>query len=143
MRDNTCRGGTVVHLTPWQRDGSGHSPAFRRFTEHTATVRPQRGKPVVIRLDGEEFADGSEQRMIAVEESDGLGALTATDARQLAAALLEAAERLDGDHYPVAHNAPELRDALAAYNRCDDDASHERAAAQLAIAVTRLLNGHQ
>jgi hypothetical protein len=125
-------------LDPWMRDG-GDGPEFRRFTIHTAAARPRRGGPVKVRVEGEQFSNGAEQRMITIDESDGLGALTGNDARELAVVLLDAAERLDGHRCRIVRNAAELRAALAAYNSCDDDESHERAASLLAAAVTRLL----
>jgi hypothetical protein len=76
--------------------------------------------------------------MIAVDESDVLGALTANDARELAVVLLDAAGRLDGHRCPIARSTNELRGGQAAYNTCDDE-PHQRAAARLAAAVTQRL----
>lgn len=140
---------TIAHSTPAEPadadlvgpwiDDAGTGYLFRRFTIHAATVKPMRGDEITVRAEGEQFSSGAEQRVISVDESSGLGALTATDARALAAALLNAAERLDGHRCPVARDPERLRAALAAYDACDDDAAHERAAAMLAAATRRLL----
>jgi hypothetical protein len=98
-------------------------------------------RTVEVRAEGEQFDNGAEQRVIAVdaEHFDALACLTSIDARALAPALLDTAERMDGHRCPVAHNTDRLHAALAAYSACDDDASHDRAAAMLADAVRQLL----
>ncbi|MGE3842412.1 MAG: hypothetical protein AB7I50_12575 [Vicinamibacterales bacterium] len=127
-------------LGEWMRDGDSASQ-FRRFTINTATVRTLSARKIEVRAEGEQFADGAELRVIALDadEPDALGMMTACDARALAVALLDAAQRLDGHRCHIAHNADQLRSALAAYNACNDDASHERAASTMADAVACLL----
>jgi hypothetical protein len=139
----TCTSSTTAPSQPTPTSsarGSATVATAQSFPTSPSTPRrPRRGAPVEVRVEGEQFSNGAEQQMIAVDESDGLGALTANDARELAVVLLDAAERLDGHRCPIARNADQLRGALAAYNTSDDDESHERTASLLAAAVTQLL----
>lgn len=77
--------------------GSDNGSRFRRFTIHTSTVRTLAARTVEVRAEGEQHDDGSAWRTIAVETDacEGLATLTPIDARALAAALLEAADRID------------------------------------------------
>lgn len=84
-------GATQVYGCGERTDGRGWSREF------TGTSRRVDG--VSVRLNGTQFADGTVERTLAVGVDDLAagpgGALTAAAARQLAAALIEAADELD------------------------------------------------
>jgi hypothetical protein len=83
-------------IGPWQWDGESDRQ-FRGFTIHTATIRTVVSCTILVRTEGEQFGDGAEWRTVAVdaEPFDALAALTPLDARTLAAALIDAADRID------------------------------------------------
>lgn len=71
----------------WIWDG-GEGPYFRRFATYTRRVRPG----VIVEVDGEQHADG---RAIRAVNINGEIDLTPWEARELAAALIDGAERAE------------------------------------------------
>ncbi|CDO05436.1 hypothetical protein C1S82_13030 [Mycolicibacterium cosmeticum] len=78
------------------QDG-GEGDEFRRFAVSSAAVETEAGHTLEVGVEGEQFADGTERHVITLEAGiDALGNLTSADARELAAALLAAADLQDG-----------------------------------------------
>lgn len=80
----------AVEVAPWRRNAAGE-----RRRDYTAAETGVAGRDITLEVRGSQHTDGRVDGRIGLT-GDGLGDLDPTAARQLAAALLAAADRIEG-----------------------------------------------